>query len=219
MVGNNIRVGNSSRAALATDRLLLRDFAADDLHALHRLESDPLAVQYQPYPPHSLEDSRSCLRSYVEAAENSPRSAFHLALALRSDEQVVGRCSLRIRASGPGADAALACILARGCWGQGLMSEAMRRVISFGFEELGIRRVWANTDVRNGRMNRLNESVGLRREAHFRENVFIKGAWRDTFGFAVLKDEWPAGKMLEESGAARPEPSIRRGPPGACSDD
>jgi RimJ/RimL family protein N-acetyltransferase len=34
--------------------------------------------------------------------------------------------------------------------------------------------------------------LGFRLEAHFRENVFIKGEWCDTLIHAILDREWAA---------------------------
>jgi RimJ/RimL family protein N-acetyltransferase len=36
------------------------------------------------------------------------------------------------------------------------------------------------------------ERLGMRREAHFVENEFIKGEWADEVVYAMLEDEWRA---------------------------
>jgi RimJ/RimL family protein N-acetyltransferase len=36
------------------------------------------------------------------------------------------------------------------------------------------------------------ERLGMRREAHFREHVFVKGAWDEELIYAILEDEWRA---------------------------
>jgi RimJ/RimL family protein N-acetyltransferase len=48
------------------------------------------------------------------------------------------------------------------------------------------------TDALNDRAAALLERVGMRREGHFVENVFFKGAWGSELGFAVLEREWAA---------------------------
>ena len=35
-----------------------------------------------------------------------------------------------------------------------------------------------------------HEKLRMRREAHFRKNAFKAGEWRDTYLFALLKEEW-----------------------------
>ncbi len=80
---------------------------------------------------------------------------------------------------------------------QGYALEALRAVINRAFKE-GAHRVYAECDPRNIASWKLLESAGLRREAHFRQNIFFikvpDGApvWKDTFVYAALADEWPA---------------------------
>jgi len=34
------------------------------------------------------------------------------------------------------------------------------------------------------------EKLGMRREAHFRKDVMEKGEWRDSYLYAILREEW-----------------------------
>jgi RimJ/RimL family protein N-acetyltransferase len=36
------------------------------------------------------------------------------------------------------------------------------------------------------------ERIGMRREAHLREHLWQRGAWRDSFLYAILENEWKA---------------------------
>ena len=51
-------------------------------------------------------------------------------------------------------------------------------------------RVIAVTDAENAAAAALLTRVGFRKEAHFRDNVFFKGAWGSEFLFAMLASEW-----------------------------
>jgi RimJ/RimL family protein N-acetyltransferase len=182
---------------LLTDRLLLRDFVPDDWRAAHIYESDPQTVRYQSFGPFSEEQSRDYIARNLESIRARPRRLYDLAVVLREDDSLVGRCGLSQSAAEPD-EAALWYILNRGYWRRGLMSEAARRLLRFGFEELGLRRVWADTDPRNAASIRLLEKLGMRREAHFRENVFVKGEWCDTLIYAILRREWQAGDVAKQ---------------------
>lgn len=80
--------------------------------------------------------------------------------------------------------------LRRDLWGQGLASEAARAVVSFGFRELKLHRVFGDCDPRNGASARLMERLGFVREAHFRENWWLKGEWCDSYIYAQLAPDW-----------------------------
>ena len=66
-----------------------------------------------------------------------------------------------------------------------------------GFELLGLHRIIARCDARNGASARVMERLGMRREGHLVENEFIKGEWTDELLYALLEQEWrsraPAG--------------------------
>jgi RimJ/RimL family protein N-acetyltransferase len=80
-------------------------------------------------------------------------------------------------------------VVDRACWGRGYSVEAARAVLAFGFGELDIHRFFADIDPRNAASLRVAEKLGLRREAHFIENVFVKGEWCDTIIYGLLARE------------------------------
>jgi RimJ/RimL family protein N-acetyltransferase len=176
---------------LTTERLLLRDFETRDWRDTHAYEKDAETVRYQSFGPFSEEESRDYIARNLKHIAERPRRLYDLAVVLRPEGRVIGRCGLSLGLPEMH-EAALWYILNRAYWGQGLMTEAARRMLAFGFETLGLRRIWADTDPRNTASIRLLQKLGLRREAHFRENVLLKGEWCDTIIFALLRREWEA---------------------------
>jgi len=85
--------------------------------------------------------------------------------------------------------------------GQGYATEAARVLLDYAFVERDLRRVTSGCDTRNTASCRLMERLGMRREGHLRQSVFIEGAWRDEYLYALLRDEW-----LEAAGAAGETP-------------
>jgi RimJ/RimL family protein N-acetyltransferase len=55
--------------------------------------------------------------------------------------------------------------------------------------------VIARVDARNAASARLATRLGMRQEAHLRENEWFKGEWTDEIDFAVLAQEWPSRKL------------------------
>jgi RimJ/RimL family protein N-acetyltransferase len=74
--------------------------------------------------------------------------------------------------------------------GQGYATEAARALLAYSFGELGLHRVWADVDPRNPASMRVCERLGMRKEAHHIENVFIRDEWCDTVIYAMLRREW-----------------------------
>jgi RimJ/RimL family protein N-acetyltransferase len=75
--------------------------------------------------------------------------------------------------------------------GYGYATEALRELLRYCFQDLGVRRVTANCFLDNDTSWRLMERVGMRRELHaVRKSLHRSGRWLDTIGYAILKDEW-----------------------------
>jgi ribosomal-protein-alanine N-acetyltransferase len=63
--------------------------------------------------------------------------------------------------------------------GQGYMSEALRAVIRYAFEELELHRIMANFMPENERSGNVLKGLGFTVEGYAREYLFIAGAFRD----------------------------------------
>ena len=73
--------------------------------------------------------------------------------------------------------------------GQGLMSEAVRAVIPFIFDELALHRIEAACIPENTASRRLLENAGFRREGLARRYLKINGVWQDHLLYALLADD------------------------------
>jgi RimJ/RimL family protein N-acetyltransferase len=80
----------------------------------------------------------------------------------------------------------------QGYTGRGLATRALAAVLGFGFVQLGLHRITAATFTDNERAWRLMERVGMRREAHFIHDGFVRGRWVDVYAYGILDDEWQA---------------------------
>lgn len=74
--------------------------------------------------------------------------------------------------------------------GHGFATEAARELVRLSFGELGVHRVWAQLDPRNTASARLCERIGMRHEAHLRQDMWLKGEWTDSAIYAILETEW-----------------------------
>jgi RimJ/RimL family protein N-acetyltransferase len=78
--------------------------------------------------------------------------------------------------------------------GRGYATEAARAVLGLGFEGLGLHRIVARLDERNQASARLARRLGLRQEARLVSNELFKGEWSTELVFAMLAEEWFAGR-------------------------
>ncbi|MDQ6787925.1 MAG: GNAT family N-acetyltransferase, partial [Acidobacteriota bacterium] len=70
--------------------------------------------------------------------------------------------------------------------GRGIMNEAIRAVLRFGFGEMNLHSVEANVNPDNAASIRLLEKNGFVREAYFKENYFFGGKFLDSAIYSLL---------------------------------
>ena len=172
-----------------TERLRVRGFTPDDVEPFVSYRADPEVARYQSWADYTLEQGQSFVESLQRAEPGVPGEWFQLALEARSSGALVGDLALHVDADEP-RQAEVGFTLDPAYQGEGLATEALRGFLDWLFPTFGLHRVVAVTDALNTPAAGLLERVGLRREAHFVDNVFFKGAWGSEYLYAVLEREW-----------------------------
>jgi RimJ/RimL family protein N-acetyltransferase len=88
--------------------------------------------------------------------------------------------------------------------GRGYATEGAREMLRLGFDELGLHRVVAECDPRNEASIRVMEKLGMRREAHHLDAMFLKGEWVGSLVYAMLDVEWRANRGAANLSRTRP---------------
>lgn len=171
---------------LETDRLVLRQLENEDAPALHPALSDPAVMHWWSSGPHTtLAQSEAYVARNAEISE----SWRCWAITERGGEALGWVVLIGKR---PGVQE-VGYILRRDCWGRGYAREAVHRVICHAFDDLGQRRIAADTDPENAASIRLLQSLGFQREG------YLKGEWethigiRDSLIFGLLREDRIAG--------------------------
>lgn len=172
-----------------TARLRLRAFRETDRAAYARYHSRPDVYRYlYREPPVGEALQRRFLRA-VTAPFAAQDDVLRRAAERREDGVLVGEVSLRI-ASAAALQGEIGYVFDPEFAGRGYATEAVRAMLSLAFAEIGFHRVFARLDSRNEASIRLVERLGLRREAHFRENDRRDGVWGDEYVYAIRAAEW-----------------------------
>ncbi len=174
---------------LETERLVLRKMRLDDAEAMFAYASDPEVTRYVLWDTHrSIEDSESFLRLVTEGYARGDFGGW--GIVLREDGAFVGTCGLDAGYAPEHARAELGYVLSREYWGRGLMPEAARAVIRFGFVRMKLNRIEARCIAENAASARVMEKAGMTYEGTLREREFIKGAYRDMKLYSILRREY-----------------------------
>lgn len=116
-----------------------------------------------------------------------------VSLVLEHDGTVVGDSLLHLQGTGL-SEGEIGWTILPQHGGRGFATEAARAVLRLGFEHYGLRRIVANLDARNDRSAALCERLGMRRESHRIGDFWSKGAWTDSYEYALLAEEWRAAQ-------------------------
>jgi RimJ/RimL family protein N-acetyltransferase len=174
---------------LETERLTLRLLDPRDAGAVHAWQSREDVCRYLLYSPRSLGEVRERIaqRAFSTRLE-ADGDALQLAIVRRRDGVVVGELHLVVGCWDLGS-AELGWILHPDHQGQGYATEGARALREFAFETLGAHRVVARLDPENGKSACVAERVGMRHEAHLRQDQRIQGRWADTVIYGMLADD------------------------------
>lgn len=71
-------------------------------------------------------------------------------------------------------------------WNKGLMSEAIKVVLDYGFNQMNLHSLEAQRNPDNTRSAALLKKMGFQREAYFKENYFYDGKFLDTEVYSLL---------------------------------
>ena len=180
---------------LRTERLVLRPATAADARATweyRRLEAvnewlTGAPADLEGFEAHFIEPERMS-RTIIVALTPELGGDLIGDLMLRVED---AWAQLEVQEQARGTQAELGWVLDPSYAGSGYATEAVRELMRYTFDELGIRRIVANCFSENEASWRLMERVGMRRELHARrDSLHRSGEWLDNLGYAILRDEW-----------------------------
>ena len=189
MTSANHQRANSALTEIKTERLLLRAFVESDWEAVHAYSSDAEVCRFMDWGPNSTRETKEFIKRAMRSAKDKPRFSYDFAITRQTENVVLGAIGL-ILVGFPANQGTIGYVLGRTYWGHGIMPEAVKAIIGFGFDNLNLHRISASCDPNNVASFRVMEKAGMRREAYFVEDKFVKGKWRDTLCYSILAREW-----------------------------
>ena len=167
---------------------LLRD---DDLEALYAMQSDPEVCRYLLYEARSRDKVVEVLARDAAATRLENPDDYVQPAIRDEDGRFAGTMYFHLT-SVDDRTAEIGWILTPSAQGKGYATEAARLLLDLAFVELGLHRVYAELDPRNGASVAICKRLGMRHEAHFTEHMWLKDEWTDTGIYAILEREWAA---------------------------
>lgn len=171
---------------LETARLLLRPFTQADAPDLYEYARDPRVGPAAGWLPHkSLAESREIISS-VFSAPNT------FAVVDKPSGRAIGSAGFvgRHQTLLPGPDDEIGYALNPDFWGRGLMPEAVRELLRYGFEELGLQAIWCGHYDFNDKSRRVVEKCGFLYRFTDKSWVELMNEERTELHYALTREEW-----------------------------
>lgn len=173
---------------LETERLRLRKLTMRDAADIYEYSRDPLVAKYVLWEAHrSIGESRTYLRYMLRKYRmNEPAS---WGIELKSSGKIIGTIGyMWIQTDNAAAEVGYS--LARAHWGQGIMTEALKAVIEYGFHVLHLNRIEAIHEPANPASGAVMRKCGMQYEGHLRQKLYNKGRFADVDMYAILRSDF-----------------------------
>ena len=173
---------------LETSRLILKKISLEDAEDMFEYAKDPEVTKYVSWDYHkSIEDSVKFINFLLSKYERGEPANW--GLYLKENGKLIGTCGF-LFIDGRNMIGEIGYVLGKKYWNKGIMTEAVREVIEFGFEQLNLNRIQARCIVENIASERVMQKVGMKFEGVLREVVFVKGRFWDMKMYSILKREY-----------------------------
>ncbi|UTH76551.1 GNAT family N-acetyltransferase [Chromobacterium sp. IIBBL 290-4] len=173
---------------LRTERLILREITLDDAPALLDIHGDAEAMRwYGTNPLATLEQARQMVETFA-GWRQLPAPGIRWGLALSGGGPLIGSLGL-FKWNRGWRSCALGYELARGRQGQGLMSEALRAALAWGFVHMELNRIEAQVHPDNQASLTLLERLDFKTEGRARQAGFWLGRHQDLINLSLLREE------------------------------
>ena len=172
---------------LATERLLLRRVLATDVAEMFALRSDPETMKFIPRPlTTNHEDALAHISMINKKIENNEEISW--AITLKGSDIMIGVIGYyRIKPEHYRAEVGY--MILPQYMGKGIIPEAVKCVVDYGFEQMQLHSIEAIINPKNGASERVLQKCGFVKEGHFIENEFFDGKFIDTVVYSKMNDK------------------------------
>ncbi|MFV8379643.1 GNAT family N-acetyltransferase [Flavobacterium sp. LB3R33] len=169
---------------LETERLLLRRVDSNDIKEIFALRSNPETMKYIPRPLVKTDEDALEHIAMIDSKIDS-NEGINWAITLKDNSKLIGIIGhYRIKPEHYRAE--IGYMLLPEYHGKGIVSEAVKEAIKYGFQVMKLHSLEAIIDPDNHASAKVLEKNGFVKEAHLKEYEFFEGRFLDTVIYSIL---------------------------------
>ncbi|MEJ5994047.1 GNAT family N-acetyltransferase [Pedobacter sp. Du54] len=170
---------------LTTERLVLREHAITDAPTLFKMRTNEEVMRFiHRERPTTVQD----IETFIESFNEGYRRGQHIAwvISLKDDpDQMVGSIGYW-RTNFPNYRAEIGYMLHPDYWRKGIVSEALKTTIDFGFVDMKLHSIQANINPGNEASRQILLKHDFVKEAYFKEDYYFGGKFLDSEIYSLL---------------------------------
>lgn len=185
----NIQKAFGSLPTFETDRLKIRLFNKNDVDDLYEYCSDDEVTKYLPFDTYTSKQQAVERIEYCETGYKELNAPILWAIEYKQDAKLVGGIDF-VKWDEKDKYAEIGYLLNKKYWNKGIMTEALKPILEFGFEKMELNRIQIICDERNVGSARVMEKNGLKYEGTLRQVKYNKGEFVNIKYYSILRDEY-----------------------------
>ena len=173
---------------LETDRLFLVQLTEKNIPELLKIWGDPVVANYNGFPPMDEAEIRNSIKFNED--EFRSRKGIRWGIALKSNGEVIGTAGYNRWQTFIGNKAMLGADVAQAFWNKGISSEASKCIIEYGFNQMKLHRIEAETSPENYAAQKVLEKLGFTFEGTLRDAYYWKSKYHTMNLYSLLEQEF-----------------------------
>jgi ribosomal-protein-alanine N-acetyltransferase len=173
---------------LETNRLNLRRLNSNDVNEILVLRSNTEIMKFIPRPLMKTKEEALEFISVMDANVNN-NILLNWTITTKEEDTLIGMIGF-YRMKPENYRAEVGYILSADFHGQGIITEALERVIQFGFDEMKLNSIEAVIDPENYGSEKVLLKNNFVKEGHFKEHTFFEGKFLDSVFYSLLKKNY-----------------------------
>ncbi len=173
--------------SIQTERLILRQHKPDDLTQLREILEDPDVMRYSGLDVNQFMKTADAELNWFKQLD-AGSDGVRWVITLRDDDGYIGDLGF-LEIDGDNHRAEVSYKLSRSHWNGGIMTEALKGILGYGFTVLGLNKVTAQVHIENKASQHLLKKLGFKVEGTLREHEYLYGQYADVITFGLLKRE------------------------------
>ena len=179
---------------LTTIRLNIREIELKDIDNVHQLHSLSETDEFNTLGiPETIQETEDILSGWLAEQKKEPRNAYVFGIDLKDELKFIGLIAIN-----PGKKnyrtAEVWFKVHKDFWRKGYTTEALIKLLDFGFNHLQLHRIEAGCAVDNIASIKVLEKAGMTREGMKRKKLPIRGEWKDNYFYGILDEDFNSKK-------------------------